>query len=31
MLTHYSAELLFSPRARAAFAEPDLGPIPTHA
>lgn len=30
MLTHYSAELLFSPRARAEFVEPDLGPIPRH-
>ena len=28
MLTHYSAELLFSPEARARFVEPDLGPIP---
>jgi hypothetical protein len=30
MLTHYSAELLFSPQARATFVEPDLGPIPRH-
>jgi hypothetical protein len=30
MLTHYSAELLFSPAARAAFVDPDLGPIPGH-
>ena len=30
MLTHYSAELLFSPQARASFVEPDLGPIPRH-
>jgi hypothetical protein len=28
MLTHYSAGLLFSPDARAAFVEPDLDPIP---
>jgi hypothetical protein len=28
MLTHYSAELLFSKEARAAFVEPDLDPIP---
>jgi hypothetical protein len=31
MLTHYSTELLFSDRARAAFVEPDLDPIPRHA
>lgn len=30
MLTHYSAEVLFSDRARAGFVEPDLGPIPRH-
>jgi hypothetical protein len=30
MLTHYSAELLFSPEARATFVEPDLDPIPRH-
>lgn len=30
MLTHYSAELLFSPQARATFVEPDIEPIPTH-
>lgn len=30
MLTHYSAELLFSPEARAEFVEPDQGPIPRH-
>jgi hypothetical protein len=30
MLTHYSAELLFSPHARAQFVEPNLGPIPRH-
>lgn len=28
MLTHYSATVLFSPEARAAFVEPDLDPIP---
>ena len=28
MLTHYSAERLFSPAARAGFVEPDLDPIP---
>jgi hypothetical protein len=28
MLTHYSKELLFSPAAREAFAEPDREPIP---
>jgi hypothetical protein len=28
MLTHYSAERLFSPEARAAFVEPDIDPIP---
>ena len=31
MLTHYSADLLFSPQARAAFVEPNLDPIPRHA
>jgi hypothetical protein len=31
MLTHYSAQRLFSPAARAAFVEPDLDPIPRHA
>ena len=30
MLTHYSAELLFSPEARADFVEPDQSPIPKH-
>jgi hypothetical protein len=30
MLTHYSAELLFSPEARSAFKEPDQDPIPRH-
>ena len=29
MLTHYSADLLFSSEARARFVEPDLQPIPT--
>lgn len=28
MMTHYSAGLLFSDEARAAFVEPDLDPIP---
>ena len=28
MLTHYSAERLFSPEARAEFVEPDIDPIP---
>jgi hypothetical protein len=31
MLTHYSTELLFSTKARAAFVEPDLDPIPRYA
>ena len=30
MLTHYSADLLFSDDARAAFVEPNLDPIPRH-
>ena len=30
MLTHYSAELLFSEEARARFVEPDAEPIPRH-
>ena len=30
MLTHYSAEVLFSDEARAAFVQPDLEPIPRH-
>jgi hypothetical protein len=30
MLTHYSAELLFSPQARAGFVEPDKDPIPRY-
>jgi len=28
MLTHYSAEVLFSPRARQSFVEPDIQSIP---
>ena len=28
MLTHYSAEVLFSPEARQVFVEPDIQPIP---
>ncbi len=28
MLSHYSAELLFSDEARSAFVEPDIAPIP---
>ena len=28
MLTHYSAQVLFSPQARQAFVEPDIQPIP---
>jgi transposase InsO family protein len=31
MLTHYSASVLFSSDARAAFVEPDLDPIPASA
>ena len=31
MLTHYSAERLFSPHARHGFVQPDLDPIPRHA
>ena len=31
MLTHYSADLLFSDAARADFVEPNLDPIPRHA
>ena len=31
MLTHYSADLLFSDEARAVFVEPNLDPIPRHA
>jgi hypothetical protein len=30
MMTHYSAELLFSDQARTSFVAPDLEPIPTH-
>lgn len=30
MLTHYSAEVLFSPAARTRFVEPDVEPIPEH-
>ena len=30
MLTHYSAALLFSAEARAAFVEPDVSPIPRY-
>jgi hypothetical protein len=30
MLTHYSAEVLFSDAAREAFVEPDLDPIPRY-
>ncbi len=30
MLTHYSAELLFSEKARQYFVEPNLDPIPRH-
>lgn len=30
MMTHYSAEVLFSDEARAQFVEPDLDPIPRH-
>lgn len=30
MLSHYSAEVLFSPEARARFVEPDLDRIPRH-
>ena len=30
MMTHYSAERLFSQHARGAFIEPDLDPIPRH-
>ena len=30
MMTHYSAEVLFSDEARASFVEPDLEPIPRY-
>jgi hypothetical protein len=30
MLTHYSADLLFSPEARSEFVEPDHSPIPRY-
>jgi hypothetical protein len=30
MLTHYSAEVLFSDEARAKFVEPNLEPIPRY-
>jgi hypothetical protein len=30
MMTHYSAELLFSDEARKQFVEPDISPIPDH-
>jgi hypothetical protein len=30
MLTHYSAEVLFSPEARQVFVEPDIQAIPRH-
>lgn len=30
MMTHYSAEVLFSDQARRAFVEPNLDPIPRH-
>jgi hypothetical protein len=30
MLTHYSAELLFSDAARSQYVEPDRDPIPRH-
>ena len=30
MMTHYSAELLFSDEARGHFVAPDLDPIPRH-
>ena len=30
MMTHYSAEAMFSPEARARFVEPDLDEIPRH-
>ena len=30
MMTHYSAEVLFSDEARSGFVNPDLDPIPRH-
>ena len=30
MMTHYSAEVLFSDEARARFVEPNLSPIPRY-
>lgn len=30
MMTHYSAEVLFSPEARGRYVEPDIDPIPSH-
>ena len=30
MMTHYSAELIFSDEAREQFVQPDLSPIPDH-
>lgn len=30
MLSHYSAELLFSPEARTDFVDPDMSPIPRY-
>jgi len=30
MMSHYSAEVLFSEKARQSFVEPNLDPIPTH-
>jgi len=30
MLSHYSAEVLFSPEARGRFVDPDIEPIPDH-
>lgn len=30
MMTHYSAEVIFSDEARAKFVEPDLDPIPKY-
>jgi hexokinase len=30
MLSHYSAEVLFSPKARGRYVDPDIDPIPDH-